>query len=148
MGNQVGTPLTFWQKWSFIVEIEGVKVGGFTKCSEIKQTAGIVVQREGGSRLPVDKSTSTIDSEKLTLTRGASTNDELYQWWLNVKAGVQDKRNVSIVKQATDGSEIGRRNIKNAVIASYAEGDFDGTNNNENAMETVELEWIDVDRKE
>lgn len=147
MAPPIGKALKYWQKWAFVVEIDGVKTAGFTKSSAIKQTIGIVEQREGGAIEVVDVSTSTVTNERITLSRGASNNNELALWWENIRAGHQDERNVSIVKQDGAGNELGRRNITGAKIASYEEGDFDGNNNNENAVETIELAWKRLSRK-
>ena len=147
MPEQVGSPVRFYQKWAFVLEIEGVAVAGFQDCGPLKQTAGLIEQHEGGARTAVDYSTSKFKTEKVAASRGASDNDELWQWWVNVKKGNVDKRNCSVVQQDPAGNPILRWNLPTCSLLSYEGGTFDGKNETENVIEKIEFQPLDLDRK-
>lgn len=146
MPQVVGGPPRFIQSQSFSVEIEQVPTAKFTTCNIPKQSAEAVIQRQGGSLLPVDIATGNITIDKITLGRGKTDNPDLWNWWLNVKAGIQDQRLVTIVEQATDGTPVTRWPARLCALVSYEGGAFDA-NKSENLVESIELQPIDVDRQ-
>jgi phage tail-like protein len=142
----IGQPLSFQQKWSFQVEIDGVIVGGFTKAGPLKQSFGLAEQEEGGQITVVDITPTKFKTEPLTLERGGSNNVELWNWWLNQKQGIIDKRNVSVCGQDAQGNVTARWNYVNCVIKEFEAGDFDAKNETENIIEKMVLQATDMNR--
>lgn len=145
MADEVGTPTDYFQAWAFVLEIEGIAVAGFTSFGPLKQDVKLIAQEEGGARTTVDETTGKFMTDKCTGERGASFNDELWSWWLNVKAGVKDKRQCSVVGQAPDGTPLVRWNLKDCNLVSYEGGSYDAKKD-ENLVEKIEIKPIDIDR--
>lgn len=81
-----GAPLEFYDKQRFIVEADGIEYGGFATCSEIGGTLETIKHREGGRKTQYKK-TGNVEYPPATLTRGLSSNREIYEWWRAVKNG-------------------------------------------------------------
>jgi phage tail-like protein len=145
-GVVVGSPLQYFQKFAFVVQIDGVSVGGFNKAGPIKQTWGIAEQHEGGALTVVDVSVTKYKTEKLTLERGGSNNNELWLWHANQKQGIVDKRNVSVVAQDSQANTLARYNYTLCVIGEFEAGDFDGKNETENIIEKLVLVPVDMNK--
>lgn len=142
----IGGPPRFQQSAAFRVEIEGIAVAQFATANIPKQTADVIMQRQGGGRLPVDVATGNISTDKVTLTRGKTTNSDLWDWWQNVKAGQQDQRLVTVIETDTAGNDVTRWPLDTCALVSYAGGEFDN-NKSENVVESIELQPIDLDRQ-
>jgi phage tail-like protein len=145
MAGIVGEEVEFFQAWAFVFEIEGIDTAGFESAGPLKQTIATVEQHEGGARTVVSKRPGKYKTEKITLTRGASSNTDLEEWWLALKRGEQDLRNCSLRQQRPDGTLIKRWNLPKAFLVSYDAGTRDAKKENENAIETVELEYADLE---
>ena len=141
-----GTPRTYYHKWKFIIEIEGIAWAGFKTCSAIEMEAATVAISEGGSVIP-RKSPGRITVSKVTLERGATADNDLYSWWLEVanvaaNGGEPDdayKRDVDIVQQDRNGDELQRWRLFRAWPTKYMAGDFDNESD-EFRIESVELD--------
>ncbi len=144
--QQIGQALRYFQKWAFSVTIDGVVVGGFTKAGPLKQTMGVAEQHEGGAITVVDITPTRYKTEKVTLERGGSDNDELWQWWKNQKLGIPDKRNVSIAALDSAGAVRTRWNLSLCSIVSFTAAEFDAKNETENVIEALEIMPTDMDR--
>lgn len=136
-----------YDKFSFKVEVDGFVDAGFQKCSEIKASMEVVEYREGGSVLP-DKDPGLVNTENITLERGATDNLELYEWFKNVATGVGgengvDKRNLAIIQTDRNGNELKRWNIYNAFPIEFSAGDFDATSN-EKRIEKLVLAYDEL----
>lgn len=145
-GEVVGGPPKFQQASAFGTEIEGIEVAKFTTANIPKQTAAIILQREGGSILPVDVATGIVTIEPVTLSRGKTDNSDLYDWWQNVLLGIQDQRLVTIVEKDTAGNAITRWPLGTCALASYDGGAFDATKG-ENVVESITLQPLNVGRE-
>jgi phage tail-like protein len=148
MAGIVGDNILYDQVWAFLFEIEGVEVGRFMEAGPLKQSVGVAVQKQGGARTATNKATTTFSSEPITLKRGASDDDTLWQWWLNVKRGIQDRRNCTLVQLGPDGeTRVKEYPITDAIMSSYTAGTWDRSKETENQTEECTLEYIDFDRK-
>ncbi len=148
MGNPVvGGPVVFHQAWDFVAEVGGVVIGGFSSAEGLEREHKVVVQLEGGQREPVDVSNTTTMAKPITLKRGASNNAELYQWSENVRLGIRDIRDVSIVRQR-NGTPVARFNCVGCALTTYKPGDLDRSKEEENAVEEIAFQpksWTRID---
>ncbi len=84
----LGAPRTFHDRFKFIVVIDGLFSAGFNKCSELSVEAAKIEYSEGGALIP-DKSPGRLTFSDITLERGATSDDDLYTWFLQVaNAGI------------------------------------------------------------
>lgn len=140
-----GTPRNFHKKFAFRLESEGLSYGGFNKCSEIKATVAVVEQYEGGALTP-DKSPGRVTIADITLERGASQDDDLWQWFKEVvrvraNSGVVDgayKRDLTLLQLDRDGTVIRKWELYGAWPNDFVAGDWDN-DADENVMEKVVL---------
>jgi phage tail-like protein len=142
----MGTPVNFYKKFKFVVEIDGVARAGFTTCSDMRIVAETVSHREGG-RLHAHKSPGLVEFPPITLTRGKSKDFDLYNWMkdtVDAAAGTglvtpDLYRQVEIVQQDRAGNEVERWACIDCWCKEYGGGDWDN-NASEVGMEEVVFE--------
>lgn len=149
MGGVIGTPRVWRAKWKFVVEIDRIAVAGFSKCDGLGFDIAVTEHYEGGAMIP-DKVPHKVKFQNLTLERGACQDQDIYNWILEVAnaaagTGLADpafKRNLDIVQQDRDGSEMERYRVYNAFPVHFdpAVGGWDN-NVDENRMEQVVLAY-------
>lgn len=150
----VGKPRNYDKKFLFKIEIEGLEVGWFETCGEISAEMGVVEQHEGGSIVVADQSPGKYKAAEVELGIGATSNDELYQWWLQVidaaaNAGEPDaeyKKSVVVVSLDRDGTEKKRTTLYEAWPKKYVAGEWDAKAE-ENVIEKVTLVYKRFDKK-
>ncbi len=140
-----GKARSFYKKFKFVVEIDGVASAAFQKCSSLESETTIVEYSEGGSLIP-DKSPGRMKFSDITLSRGATDDLDLFNWYKEVgdaaaNAGSLDhvyKRNVDIVQQARDGSTLRRWRVYRAWPTKFKAGEWDN-DADENIIEELTL---------
>jgi phage tail-like protein len=140
-----GKPRSFYKKFKFVVEIGGVASAGFQKCSKLEGEVTVAQQNEGGSLIP-DKSAARAKFSDVTLTRGATDDLDLFNWFkqtVNAAAnsGAVDgvyKRDFDIVQQDRDGTVRRRWRVTNAFPVKFTPGEWDN-DSDDNSMEEVTL---------
>jgi phage tail-like protein len=154
MGGVIGTPRVWRAKWKFVVEIDSVVCAAFSKCDGLSVEVAVTEHYEGGAMIP-DKSPGKAKFEDLTLERGACQDLDMYNWFLevaNAAAGTGEvdpayKRNLDIVQQERDGSEMERWRVYNAFPRKFtpAVGGWDN-NSDENRIEQAVLAYDRFER--
>lgn len=147
MAATVGAPRTFHKKFKFVVEIDNIGNAGFNKCSAVSVEVAKVEYREGGVLIP-NKEPGLVTVADVTLERGATQSQDLFNWFkqvanLSANSGLVSpnyKRNLSIVQQDRDGSVLRRWNLTNAWPTKFEGGSWDN-DANENTMETITLTY-------
>lgn len=147
----IGKPRSYFKKFLFTVEIPGVGFAGFQKAGPLKGTVGVVEQWEGGA-IAADKSPGRYKQEDITLERGATTDQDLWQWFkmvANVAAnsGVVDpkyKRDLTITQRDRDGTVLRTWTVHQAWPSAFEAGDWDNTADS-NTIESVTIvsKWAD-----
>lgn len=132
----VGVARKYDRKAKFIVEVEGfLGPGRFQKCSEIAAEMGDTEHWEGGAMIPFKGPSGRVTVPDVTLDRGATSNKDLYNWFVQVanmaaETGMVDeeyKRNVAVVQLDLDGNELKRWNLWRAYPKRFKAGDWDNT---------------------
>jgi len=149
----LGTPRTFHKKFKFLVEIDGVAYAGFQKCSELSAEIAKIEHSEGGTLSP-DKSPGRVSFTDVTLERGATDDNDLWDWFKETADAVNNtglvepefERNLDIIQQARDGSEIRRWNLYRAWPTKFTAGEWDNEAD-ENVIENVTLTFKAFDRE-
>jgi phage tail-like protein len=129
------------------VEWNGIIHAGFRECSGLNSTQSVEEYREGTDPLTVRKLPGLITYNNITLKRGTTNNDELWQWRSKIMKGNVERREVSIVLLDDTGKEKIRWNLTNCWPVTWSGPDFNATSNDV-AVETLELahEGITVDK--
>ena len=132
MPSLQGNPRSFHKRFKFLVEVDGFERTGFSKCSELSAEIAKVEYFEGGSLIP-NKSPGRMTFTDVTLERGASQDLELYVWFKETAfaasgLGLVDeeyKRDIDIVQQDRDGTELLRWSLSKAWPVKFVAGDWD-----------------------
>jgi phage tail-like protein len=127
----------FYQKYAFVVEIDGLNYFGFQDCSELSAEIAKIEHFEGGSSIP-DKEPGRVSFADITLNRGATDDEEMYDWFTTVLS-VPTKKSFHIVQQDRAGTELRRWNVRNAFPVKYAASMGWDNNADENVLESVTL---------
>lgn len=141
----IGTPRNYHAQFKFVVEIDGIASAAFQTCSELAAEVADREQWEGGSMI-ADKQPGRLTVDDITLERGATTDRDIYEWFRQVanaaaNAGLSSpgfKRNLDIVQQDLDGSELRRWRVYSAYPKRFVGGAWDN-DSDDNVMETVVL---------
>ena len=142
----LGTPRTFFKKFSFIIEAE-LANAGFQKCSELSVEVANIEYHEGGSLIP-NKSPGRMKFADVTLERGATKDLDLFNWFGQVanaaaNAGLVEprfKRDIDIVQLDRDGATLRRWTLSGAWPMKFVAGTWDNESD-ENVIESVTLTY-------
>jgi phage tail-like protein len=143
----IGNPRTFHKKFKFVVEVDQLASAGFQKCSELSVEVANVQYFEGGSLIP-NKSPGRLTFSDVTLERGATEDQDLFDWFQDVVVtssglGLTDydyKRNLDIVQQDRDGTTLRRWTLTGAWPVKFVAGEWDNESD-ENVIESVTLTY-------
>lgn len=140
-----GIAKTVFDRFRFLVEIDGMKNTGFQKAKLPEIECDTIEYREGGANRPL-KEPGQWKVGDIELSLGVTTSDEFIAWLDKVKnKGQSDKRNLSIIALDASGKEIGRWNVYGAFIKAVKYEDLDATSN-EKWIETITLACDDIYR--
>lgn len=128
----MGTPVNYFKKFKFLVQIDGINRAGFTTCSDLRINAETVEHREAG-RLHPHKAPGLVTFPPITLTNGKSNDNELYNWMkdtVDAAAGTGQVtpelyRTVEIVQQDRAGNIVERYRCFDCWCKEYSSGDWD-----------------------
>ena len=142
-----GNPRSFHKKFAFLAEFDDVGHAGFNKCSELSVEIAKVEYFEGGSLIP-NKSPGRLTFPDITLERGATQDQDLFDWFSDVAItssglGLTDpnyKRNGDIVQQDRDGTTLRRWSIAQAWPIKFVAGEWDN-DADENVIESLTLAY-------
>ncbi len=131
----IGRPRSFWNKFKFLIEIDGITYAGFQTCSELSAELAKIEHYEAGSLIP-NKSPGRLTYADITLERGATIDLELFVWFESTAkasaglggAGLIDdayKRTLDVVVLDRDDSELQRWTVTNAWPMKFVAGSWD-----------------------
>ena len=85
-----------YQGCNFVIEIEGLLVGGFSECSGLEVETELVDYREGGVNDYIHRFAGGTRSPALVLRHGITSGDGLWRWYQMTAAGQVVRRNGTI----------------------------------------------------
>jgi phage tail-like protein len=91
-----GLRLDPYQSNNFVIEIEGLLVGGFSDCSGLQVEVEALEYREGGQNDFLHRFAGATRHPPLVLKHGISPMDGLWGWHQDVVSGVITRRNGTI----------------------------------------------------
>lgn len=128
-----------YRGYNFVLEIDNVPKGAFAEVGGLTADGDSVDYREGTDVQPnVRKLTGLRKFVNLTLKRGYTQDKALWQWYVNIMNGVNDRRNVTIVLLNERREAVLRWHAENAWI-NKIEGPALKASSNDVAMESLEL---------
>lgn len=147
MAEVVGSPRSFHKKFKFLVSIDGFGSAAFQTCSDIAMEAATVEQWEGGVLIS-NKSPGRLTVDDVTLERGATADEDVYNWFLEMAdasahAGLVDeeyKKDVDLVQLDRDNTAIRRWRLHMAWPKRFVGGAWDN-GADENVVETLVLAY-------
>ncbi len=89
----------------FLVEIQGLVVGGFSEVSGIQAETEFEEVREGGVNDHVHKLPKITKYSNLTLKRGVTDSEALWHWYQDVVRGRLKRRSIFVVLVDESGAE-------------------------------------------
>lgn len=130
-------------QYNFLLEIEGTSVAGFTEVSGINMETDVVEYREGSETATVRKLPGLRKYGNITLKRGFTTNEELWQWRKTVIDGLTERKSGVIVMLNEAREPTLRWEFSQGWISKY-EGPALNATANEVAIESIEIAVEDV----
>ena len=128
-----------YRAFNFQLVIEGIDHGAFSEVSGLTAEGDAVDYREGTDRQPnVRKLMGLRKYTNLTLKRGYTKDQSLWNWYGNIRNGVPDRRNVTIVLMNEQRQPVMSWHAENAWV-NKIEGPSFKASGNEVAIESVEL---------
>jgi phage tail-like protein len=137
--------------YHFLLEIAGITgdsktiVGGFKTLSGMDSETEVVEFKQGNDKV-VRKKPGRTTYANITLERGFTATDDLWQWRKNIEDGLIDRRSGSIIILDNDcETEVSRYNFFEAWPCKWNVPDFDSDQSGM-AIEKVELAVEKVER--
>jgi phage tail-like protein len=125
--------------YNFRVELDNTSVASFREASGLTLNTDPVDYREGTDTwLSVRKLPGLRKYSNITLKRGITTNEDLWDWYLNILNGVDDRRNGAIVLQDEQHNDVIRWEFQNGWICKW-EGATMNATSNDVFIETIEI---------
>jgi len=125
--------------FSFLVEIEGLIVGGFTEVSGLQVETEIEDYREGGLNEYVHRLAGPVRyPANLTFKHGLTDADVLWSWYQQVAHGIIRRKNGSILLRDSSGVGVWRWNFVGAYPVKWIGPEL-RAGTAEVAVETLEL---------
>jgi phage tail-like protein len=122
----------------FLVEIQGLIVGGFSEVSGLQAETEIEEKREGGVNDYVHKLPKITKYQNITLKRGITDSDTLWEWHQDVVNGNVERKTVFVVLLDCEGDEQWRWQFIDAYPVKWTGPDLTA-GSSAVAVETIEL---------
>ena len=124
--------------YNFLVEIDGITRAAFRECSGLDSSQTATDYREGGEPLRMRKLPGLNTYSNITLTRGITTDTELWDWRVQAESGNIQRKNGSIILLDDTGTEQKRWNFTDAWPIRWSGPSFNATDSSV-AVESIEL---------
>src|SRR3954468_3691396 len=92
-----GARLDPYLGYNFLVEVDGILVGGFREVRGLEASIEVKEYAEGGENGYLHKLPGPTRYPNLVLSRGLTDLDTLWVWFDNVSRGVIKRQNISIL---------------------------------------------------
>ncbi|HYU81087.1 MAG TPA: phage tail protein [Vicinamibacterales bacterium] len=123
----------------FLVEIQGMIVGGFTEVTGLDMEMELEAYREGGVNAFIHQLPGAMRyPSHLVLKRGLTDADSFWRWYRDAANGDVARRNGSIILQNAKGDEVWRWNFVDAYPVRWT-GPQLRASSAEIAIESLEL---------
>lgn len=140
MGNTYGRKKKEMPVGSFHfgIEIDGIFEGSFLRVTGIASEIEVEEYKEGGMNHFVHYMPVRVKYSNIILEKGVTKSKELLKWFNQVKEGIMNKKNFSIVLWNNGGEIIRRWNFQNGYPIKWEASDLDAMGNSI-LIEKIEL---------
>jgi len=127
-----------YQSFRFLVEINGLIVGGFSEVSGVSAETEFDEIKEGGVNDHIHKLPKMTKYPNMALKRGITDSDALWRWHQDVVSGKFSRRTVFVVLMDSEGAERWRWSFLDAYPIKWIGPDLKA-DSNVVAIESLEL---------
>ncbi|MFK7695883.1 phage tail protein [Paenibacillus sp. HJGM_3] len=124
--------------FKFLVEIDGLVVGGFSEITGLQAETETEEYREGGVNGYAHKLPKTTKYPNLKLKRGLTYSDTLWKWYRDAASGDVNRKSGSVLLLDYDGTEVWRWNFYQAYPVKWNGPELQAERGGV-AFETIEL---------
>lgn len=125
-------------KFRYMVEVDGMELGGFSEVSGFDASIDVIEYREGDKVQTPMKIPGLKKYGNITLKQGVADKDALYKWMETGFEKDVDRKTVTITLLDINGDPAASWQVINAWPTKYTAPDFNATSS-EVAIETLEL---------
>lgn len=129
---------TYVGAYRFLVELEGMVVGGFSEVSGLQAETEVEEYQEGGLNTYVHRLPKRTKYPNIVLKRGATSAGDLWSWYHKAYMGQVQRKDGSIIMQDNAGNEVCRWNFFQAYPVKW-NGPELNAKSSDVAVETFEL---------
>jgi len=127
-----------YRVFKFVVEVDGVEIGGFSDVSGLETKVETDDVREGGVNDFVHKIAKHSTYPSLTCKRGITDSTRMSDWIATVVGGTVERHTLSVVLMDQQGTEKWRWSFRDAFPVKWALSELSATSGNV-AVENVEF---------
>ena len=144
---QPGQQPVYYRAFQFKVEIDGIANAHFQEVGGVDATTDVVEYREGGDILGVRKLPGQTKHSNLSLKRGYTDDQQLFNWYSDVMTGRTEniRKNISVIQLDMSGKEVFRWNLFQAFPVKYTAPSFNAKGN-DLSIETLEVAYERIER--
>ena len=128
-----------YMTYNFMVEIEGLIVGGFSEVSGLGSEIELEPYQEGGLNTYTHKFPKRTTYTNLVLSRGITESDKLWQWYRDASEGTIVLRNGTITLLDSQGQSRMWWHFKQAFPVKWQAPQLNAQNTTEVAIQRIEL---------
>lgn len=128
-----------YMAFNFVVEIEGLLVGGFSEVSGLESEIAVEDYQEGGLNNYVHKLPGPAKYPNLVLIHGLTDIDSLWNWYHEVSRGIIQRKNGTIMLLNRRRAPAMWWNFRQAYPVKWVGPKFNASSATEVAVEQVEL---------
>lgn len=137
-GAALGRRLDPYFGFNYLVEIDGLLTGGFTRVEGLGSSIQVETMHEGGDLRGPRHVLGPTTWTNLVFTRGVAELDTLYNWYEATARGVIKRKNGTIIMLDRKMIPITLWSFRSAIPVQWTGPTFDGRSN-EIAVERLEL---------
>lgn len=128
-----------YMAFNFIVEIEGLTVGGFSEVTGLSSKMEMETYIEGGVNHRVHQFPKQMTYPNLVLMRGLAERDDIWKWYEDATRGKIRLLNGTIMVRDSKQSKLIGWNFKKAYPVAWDGPQLNASNGSEVAFERIEL---------
>lgn len=134
-----GARLDPYLGYNFLVEVEGILVGGFREVRGLEASIEVKEYAEGGENGYLHKLPGETRYPNLVLSRGLTDLDTMWVWFNDVSQGVIKRQNISILLMDQERLPAMWWDVRDALPVKWTGPQLQAASGTEVATEAIEL---------